>query len=304
MGTGTIIDIALWAALVPCALIALSGYVHAARTDRASRDFGCWCGPLAFTSASFALAAAAGLLGLLSAAVLMLVPLAVIAWKARRVWREAAKTRLGKGRATVLVLKIVADRAQDSLRNALGDVRDLLGTARRPVLSAGEAAPSRKDFAEGLLAATRHVPPLQEDDRLGGAPGADEVAGSLDAAGTGVPPVFAALAAYVGDFDPDGDEDEMIGFAAGCAAGSLALGEAFEDLTESLLNDLGLDPAFAVGFFDVAEGATDLAGVFALLVRRYREVYGDIHEHVDAGGTLPHDARGWFHADDGGGAAA
>jgi hypothetical protein len=307
MTTGFILTAALWASAACCMLLALSGYAQMARAKGGWREAPAWTAPLVFTSASAALLTAAGVLGL-AGVILTLVPLLVVAVKAARAWREIAGLK-GHPAAARTVLGLLAGRLRDALWNAREDARDLLGMLRRTAAPAGEAAPpaSRDGFVEGIAAAARHVPPLREDGRLGDAPPAASVAGSLDAAGTVVPPAFAALAEFVRDYDPDGDEDELLEFVAGCAAGVLVLAEGFEDLAETLLNDTGLDPAFAIGFVDAGDEVADLSGVFALLSYRYHEVYASIHEHVEAGGTLPKgDARGWFHAGGGtpGGAAA
>ena len=289
-----IITALLWAALVAAALLAVSGYVRMARADGGWREAPLWTAPLIFTSAALALLTAASGGSLLSGAVLALIPLVPVVLRASQVWRKAANTKLKKGGATLLVASILRDRVRDALWNAGEDLRMLTGRGRDQDAPRSDA--SRAGFIESLAAAARHVPPLREDGRLGDAPAAAEVAASLEAAGAMVPPPWAALAEFIRDFDPDGDEDELLEFVAGCAAGVLTLAESLEDLAESLLNDVGLDPEYAMGFIDAGAEAADFSGAFALLDRRYHDVYEGIHEHVEAGGTLPNDARGWFSA--------
>lgn len=307
MGT----ELILWPGCVSCALLAASGCVQMARTKGGWREKPAWTAPLTFTSAALTLLVVLGTLALLPWLVIALVPLAVVAARAARAWREIARLQ-GRGAATAAVLGGFAGRLRDALWNAREDLRDLGGTLRALAGRSRNAddpprSVTRAGFIGGLAAATRHVPNLMGDGCLGDAPAAGEVEADLMAAGAVVPVPWEALAEYVRNFDPDGEEAELLEFVAGCAAGVLVLAESLEDLAGFLLNEAGLDPAYARGIIDVAAETADFSGAFALLDRRYHDVYEGIHEHVEAGGSLPADARRWFGAHGGapeGGAAA
>jgi hypothetical protein len=284
-----------------CAALAASGYVRMARTDGGHRDAGSWHAPLIFTSAALALLTAAGLLPVALGAFLALIPLAVIASVVARPWRSVARAD-SKGKATRVVASGLGARVLDSLGMAREDLRDA-GARLRPVRVPVPAAASRA--ARVPLPARRPVPSPRVGPAAVPAPAVAEVGAALE--GVMVPPEMAAAASLVADFDPGDDEDELLGFMASLAAGVLVFSEAFDALAENLLTGAQLDPAYALGFVDIGYEAADLATALAELDRRYHDVYGGIHEHVDGGLTLPHNARQWFHAGDGapeGGAAA
>lgn len=294
-------ELILWPGCVSCALLAVSGGVQMARTKGGWREAAGWTAPLVFTSAALMLLVVLGTLALLPWLLIALVPLGVVAARAARAWREIAKLK-GRGAATAAVLGLLAARLWDAVWNARENVRDLTGTlhpapAAAPAAAAGRAPEAAPRDAGPKSPVIRQVPSLRDNAALGAAPSAAEVGVSLEAAGVAVPPVWAALAEYIRDFDPDDDEDELIEFNAGNAAGVLVLGEAFQDLAETLLTGTGLDPAYAMGFIDAGVEVEGLAEVFALLDRLYHDTYEDIHEHVEAGKTLPHNGRKWFHAD-------
>src|ERR1700722_4507016 len=197
MGTGTIIDIALWAASLFCGAVAVSGCAQMRRTRGGWREAPAWTAPLVFTAAAFALLTVAGVLGPLSGFLLTAAPLAVVTAKTARAWREIRKVK-GAGVATRTVLGLLAARLRAALWNAREDVRDLTGPRRRAAGPAGEAAPvqaapapapSRGGFVQGLVAAARDVPPLRDDGYLGDAPSPETVAGhGFGEGGAMVPP--------------------------------------------------------------------------------------------------------------------
>lgn len=303
---GTIIDIALVTGCGTCAFQAVAAYARLARTEDGRRDAGSWHAPLIFTSGTFILLGGLGVLPSFFAALFALFPLLVVTRIVWRAWRETAR-RLGRARATALVLRGLAGRVRDALRYTREDLRGLLGKLRRPAILAGGTAPEaagRADSRDVVTEAARHVPPLRGNAALGEAPAPAELAAVLDAAGAAVLPEFAAVADLLRDFDPDDDEDELLGFVAAVAAGFMYVFEAFPDLAENLMTGVGLDPAYAMGFIDIGDEGAEFTAAFALLDRLYHELHEGIHEHVDAGKTMPHNSRQYFHADGEGGGAA
>jgi hypothetical protein len=298
-----IISALLWAACVSCLLLAASGFVRMARTDGGHRDAGSWHAPLIFTSAALALLTAAGVIEAILGAFLALLPLAVIASVVARPWRSVARAD-SKGKATRVVAGGLGARVLDSLWNAREDLRDA-GARLRPVRVPAPSAAAVPRPVRLPLPARRPVPSPHSGPAAGPAPAVAEVGAALE--GVLVPPELAAAASLVADFDPGDDEDELLGFVASLAAGILVFSEAFDVLAENLLTGPALDPAYALGFIDIGYSAADLATAVTELDRRYHEVYEGVHEHVDSGLTLPHNARQWFHAGEGapeGGAAA
>ena len=264
---------------------------------------GCCLAVLAFLGALTPLSAIAAML-LLAAAVL---PLAFT-------WLQAARKGGGRiaARRIASMLGLLAWTARSFLAE---DLRALTrhGQAGNPAPAPAPAAPAPVAAGAPVSsparwpAAVRQVPPLRDNAALGDAPAAVEVAVSLEASGVMVPPEFAAVAELIREFDPDDDEDELLGFTAAIAAGFVVVFEAFPDLAETLLTGTGLDPAYAIGFIDIGDEGGGLVEAFALLDRLYHGIYEGIHGHVDAGGTLPHNGRRFFHAEGAapeGGAAA
>jgi len=303
-----IIEAVLLALAVSCALLALSGYVLTARTKGGWREPASWCGPLAFTSAALALLTAAGVLGLTAGFLLSLVPLLALAVMLVPAWRDV-KRQKGAATATAVILGRVGGRIRDALWNAREDARDLGGKLRpAPSAPAPAVAQGTPRWPAGPRpAAVRQVPSPLSSAAPGDMPSPPEVAASLEASGAMVSPEAAALAERIAEFDPDDDEDELLEFVATLAADWLVISDAFPDLAETLLTGAGLDPGYAMGFIDIGDDVAELASRFAALNDWYHDFYGDIHEHVEDGRTLPHNARRWFHAHGGapeGGAAA
>lgn len=292
MGT----DWILWPGCVTCGLLAVSGYAQMARAKGGWREKAAWTAPLLFTSAALMLLVVFGALALLPWLVLALVPLAVVAARAARAWREIAKLK-GPWAATAAVLSLLASRIRNALWNAREDVRDLAGILHREAVPAGQAPP-----AAGVppLAALRAVPSVREAGNLGAVPAPAEVAADLTAAGVAVPEPFRALAEWMAGFEPENQED-FEGHAAEEAAGWLTLAGAKEAQAETLLNVPKLHPDVVAAQLEVADGSAELAALAAMGIRRYHERYGDVEDWHEDGSRLPEDARNWF--GDGAGAA-
>ena len=303
MGTGIIIDIALYAGCGACALESVAAYARLARTKGGHRDAGSWHAPLIFTSGTFALLGFVGFLAPLPAVFLAGIPLLAvtgIVWKA---WRAAAKS-MGWVPATALVLGGLLKRVREALWHSREDLRDLRGRLSREGAPADPAAPggtARRSAgrAPGLAGAARarHVPPLMDDPYLGAHPYPADVAASLELDRVPVPPHWDRTAQVIGDFDPE-DDDDMQGHIAGEAAGVLTVAAAVENRAENLAFAVGLDPAIIEAHYDIAEGFAELATRYALLVRRDHLVMGDLREYRDQGGIIPHDGRRYMNAGD------
>jgi hypothetical protein len=296
MGTGTIIDIALWAGCGTCALEAVAAYARLARAQDGHRDAGSWHAPLIFTSGTFALLGIIGVLAPAVAAVLAAGPLLAVLRIVWRAWREAARA-LGTAKATAIVLGGLLSRVREALWHTREDLRDLRGLRAQ----AGQGTPGASPAGIPPAAALRSVPSVRESGNLGGTPAPAEVAAGLTAAGVEVPPVWQALIRYTAEFEPEG-KDDLLGHMAGDAAGMLAWADAKEAQAETLLNVPKLHPAYVAGQLEVADGAAELAVTAAQADRRYYEVYGDIEDWHDEGNELPEDARNWGFGD-GAGAA-
>jgi hypothetical protein len=182
----------------------------------------------------------------------------------------------------------------DDLRQIAGRNPGTGRPAGQPVAGAPQwTAPAR----------VRNVPHLLDDVNLGAHPGPEDVAMGLEHAAVPVPPHWERLAQVIADYEPE-DDDDMTGHIAGEAAGVLTVSAAIENRTEHLALGRGLDPVLIEAHYDLADGFAELATRYALLVRRDHVLHGDVREWRDAGGVLPHDARGWFDAGSGDGGRA
>jgi hypothetical protein len=314
---GTILAILGWLAAAILGEIALSSAYRAAsarwrflpRWSPRAADGGALLPELAGSACAIILTllgALPALAGILIATALFLfaeIPQALVMWQAAHLGRKQA---LYAARRIASMQGLLAWTARSFFAEDLRSLGGLLhrdpsgdaavappaGTAPRAPAPAGAPAspPAR------WPAAVRQVPPLRDNAALGDAPAAAEVGISLEAAGVLVLPEAAALASVIGEFDPDDDEDELLGFVATLAASFVVIFEAFPDLAETLLTGTGLDPAYAIGFIDIGDEGGGLVEAFALLDRQYHQVYEDVHGHVESGKTLPHNSRAFFHA--------
>lgn len=288
---------ALWAASAACALLAASGLWRMAGTRGASRDPGSWHAPLIFTSAAAALLAALGVLAPVTGAFLALVPLLVITMIVARAWQAAARA-LGGRKATALVMRGLAARVRDALLGAWEDLRALAGRPLECAVPAAAPAPAP------VAARPRREPSTARPDlALGPAPVPEQVAAGLQAAGVAVPACWAAVAEWEASFEPEDGEDWRR-HVAERAAGILTVAEAAGWQAEDLGAGVKLDAAVVAAETDFADDLADTASAAARSIQVYDSVYDGVHDHVDSGGTLPEDARGWFGAGGPEGAAA
>jgi hypothetical protein len=288
MNASFILTAVPWAGCAACAGVAVSGYVRMARTKGGWRDPGLQFGPLVFTSAAMAAltyAAASGTAGMLGGSLLALILLTPVASRVTWAWREAA-ARLGKGRATRLILSLIWGRLRDALWNAREDVRDLLGLVRRDSEPDAKATPAPLRATPGVppwKRAVPGIPPVASDPALGPAPAASEVAAALAAGGVMVPPAWEAVASEAADHDPD-TEDEHVEHMDGEIAGLLTFGEAAISRAETLGDRTGLDPAYVSAQYELADVYADAAAQAAQVMKRYHGHYDDLGE---AAGDVP-----------------
>jgi hypothetical protein len=121
------------------------------------------------------------------------------------------------------------------------------------------------------------------------------VAAELESAGVAVPSAWAAVAERFAAFEPEDGADLRL-FIAENAAGILTVAEAIGGQAEDFAAGIKLDPAFTEAQVAFADDFADTASAAAMTLRAYDSAYDGAHEHVDNGGTLPEDARGWFGA--------
>lgn len=291
---GTIVTLILWTALACCSLVTAAG-LDAMRRVQGWGDAGSWDGPLFYASLSLALATALGLLPPAIGAVLAAVPLAVVAVTLRKVW-QAAASKYGPASATGRVLRALLRNARHTLLHAARELRRL--TARP-----GAAAPAAPD-PDPVIARPRREPSTARPDlALGPAPVPEQVARELESAGVAVPACWAAVAEWEASFEPEDGEDWRR-HVAERAAGILTVAEAGGWQAEDLAAGVKLDAAVVAAETDFADDLADTASAAARSIQVYDSVYGGVHDHVDSGGTLPEDARGWFGAGGPEGAAA
>jgi hypothetical protein len=108
------------------------------------------------------------------------------------------------------------------------------------------------------------------------------------AASQGVPAEYVQLAAAIVEYRPEDDLDMQYWYL-GHAAGAHAIGDAWFGHVESMVEDVGIDPAFAQTAMMVAEYSADMAEFCAGLAKRLVEVYALVKEHKANDGTLPDD---------------
>jgi hypothetical protein len=296
MNASLILTAVPWAGCVTCAALAVSGCVRMARAKGGWRDAGLQFGPLVFTSAMIAAltaAAAAGVDAMLGGSLLALIPLAPVAKRVRKTWREAVKGKMTKAGATRLILSLIRDQLREALWNAREDLRDLFGMMHRDK-SQEERRPVPVNATPGVPPYQRTVPgvpSIRNDPALGAVPAPSEVAAGLAASGVTVPRTWAAVADEIAEHDPESDE-EHVEHMDGEVAGNLLTAEAAMSRAETLGDSAGLDPAYISAQYELADAYADHAAVVAQVCKRYHDIYDDMREAAN-GRPLPA-KRGWF----------
>lgn len=146
------------------------------------------------------------------------------------------------------------------------------------------SAPVEDAVAEHV--ATRGIPPVMADPALGPALEPGEIA----AAGVPVPAQYAALAQFIGGFEPE-DDQALRMFMEGHASGQVAIADAWHAFADHLLNGAGLSPAYVAGILEAGDSAGEHASLLAHVHKRFGVVYAAIKEWIGAHGPLPHHAR-------------
>lgn len=299
-------ELALTAACGLSAAITASSLARAVRLRHARPGTWPWTVTILWGCVLAACLTALGVLGILPG-VVMSVVLAVIAFTALR-RSGSAGAQIGAGPA-----HLYRDAA-DAVARAGGAVSWRRGEAgegdddddappRRPAWYSGarevpepdapprrrrSPRPRREDPEPRAAAGTRTVPRPREDPALGPPPRPAEVAASV-----AVPPPWAELAGWIASYVPE-DDNAQTAFLAGHAAGLVAVAHALGTHSETVINDIGLDPAYGAAILEVADRVADTSGDVALADQRYRVIYGELARAVENGLILPHRTREWF----------
>jgi hypothetical protein len=286
------LELALWAACVPCLLLSVTGYVRIARTRGGFRERGRWHAPLLFTSAALALLAAL-VPNPVVPAFLAVLPLVLITAMVYRAWEATAQApELGKGAATWVVLVGLWRCIRHELRGARDDLRALTGRGRgeepqQPSFSRTEGTPpSAATPGTPDAQAIREVPPIRQDPALGPTPEPAEVAAGMAAAGVAVPEPWAALAAWIAGFEPEDDNDQSR-FIHGSAAGAIAVADALHAHGDHIVSAVRLDPSYGAALLDLGDAFAAVSGDAVLVDQRYHVIYGEIKAAVQNGLILP-----------------
>lgn len=264
-----------WIAAIGLLAAAVSSGWHGAR----EKTRGPWVAAGLFACGACVLLAVDGAVKPLTAGVLAFLALAVSAGLAWKDGKDAPKAALGHAGAGF---------------GYLGrDVRGLGGRAGgwlrrlwdRFLGSEDDEAPGVSVEA-AVAARSVPVPSLRDDDALGPPPAPDVIAS------VPVPQSRAVNAAAIAEFRPE-NAAELIAFLRGHASGYLAEAHAWRALADGLLNEIGLDPAFAHGVAEGGDEVSEMAHVFSLVEQRLMVIYGQVIEAVENGLIMPHDGR-WF----------
>lgn len=145
-----------------------------------------------------------------------------------------------------------------------------------------EAAPGLPAEAVRAAVASRAIPPLGADPSLGAPP---EPAAITAAAP--VPPPYAALASWIAGFEAADDQDLRM-LAEGCAAGNVAVAEAWHQFGDRCL-DSRLHPAYVAGILEVGDTEAQSAASKIQAHRRFAVIYGAVKEWISGNGPLPKD---------------
>lgn len=303
MGIGTVFTVLEWAAALILAEITVSCLVRAAcvrwgflaRRGIPTADYGLLL-PNVTGCGFFAALAFVGVVPLLtapSAAALF----AVAALPFMNTVRLGMKQgKIAAWREVTAVLGYLARTSWSFLR---GDIRTLLrrgeDTSMPPRPAANPAAAASRPAAPAgdPAAAHRAVPPLREDQAIAPVPHPAEVATALAGEGVEVPELYRALAEWIAGQDPETDADQSR-FLRGCAAGKIAVAEAWQAHGENMVSGVGLDPSYGAAVFDMADSEAATASDAVLVDRRYHVIYGEVKAAVDNGLILPHKARQFF----------
>jgi hypothetical protein len=105
-----------------------------------------------------------------------------------------------------------------------------------------------------------------------------------------VTPDHAAVNARIAQFEPESDGD-LIRFMSAEASGVAMYAQALEQLSEHLLQGVGLDPAAVQGVHEYAQAMTEAALLMTQANARFQAVYQGVRETVAGGVVLPWKGR-------------
>jgi len=240
---------------------------------------GPWIAAGLYACAAFVMLAIDGALSPLTAAALAFLAIAGAGTVAVVDGRNAAPGSRWKGAAW-------------RTRFAVGAGARYLGSDTRGIwqrvmarFSGGEEAPTETEAVVAGHVASRSIPNVMADPVLGPAP---EPAALATAAP--VPPVYAAMAAFIGGFVPE-DDQALKMFMQSNAAGELAVADAWHAFGDTCLTAVGLDPAYVAGLLEAGDSAAAHGALLAMVHRRFGVVYAAVQEWISAGRQLPHKAR-------------
>jgi hypothetical protein len=264
-----------WFAAFGCLAVAVTGLVKMGRS-RDAGDRGSWIIPVMFGCGAIVSFTVAGALSVTAGAVLAVATFAALAML--EFWPGGSK-RAPRDHARNLTLHAVA-----GIGGAARDARGAVGWIRRRVSRAEGDAPIPVE-AVAAAVASRGIPSVREDPHLGVPP---EPAALATAAP--VPHPYAALAQFIRDFEPS-DDLELRAFMEACAAGDVALADAWHAHADLCLNTAGLHPAYVAGILEVGDTKAESAAVTVQAHKRFAVIYGAVKEWISGHGPLPHKAR-------------
>jgi len=265
------IQLAAWLAALVLAGASAAGIIRAVRRrSPLNAAGGAMLACLAFTVLGLAGDLSAG-----RAAALALPPAAAALLLGRSGGWRATVQAVGKETAAGIGRLVPAGRS--AWRGAL--VKMTVTGGGTGGLPAGEA----RTEAVAQAVASRAIPPVREDPVLGPMP--EPAALAMIAP---VPAPFAALAQWIGSFEPEDDQALRLR-ADESAAGWVALADATHACAENLLDAVRLHPAYVAGHLELADSVAEVAAVTAQVHVRFAAIYGAIQEWVSGNGPLPKD---------------
>jgi len=191
--------------------------------------------------------------------------------------------------AVVVILAVGRVWTPEGRRALAGDLRygfaEPFAALRRRVRRVpGAEEPGETEAVVGGYVASRQIPPVREDPALG-LPPEPAVMASVPA-----PAPYAALAQFIGGFEPE-DDQALTMFMQGHAAGGLVIAEAWRHFADTCLHGTGLDPAYVAGILEVGDTEGESAAHKAQVHKRFGVIYQQVQEWISAGRMLPHKAR-------------
>jgi hypothetical protein len=249
--------------LAALAATAATGYRAWFMRD-ALRDAGNWVVLLMWSALAVVMFTFLGVIGLLTGSLYTGAAAAVIL-AAGRVWTPEGRRAL-------------AGDLREGLAEPFAALRRLVRRAH------GEEEPGETETVVAEHVASRLIPPVREDPALG-LPPEPAVIASVPA-----PAPYAALAQFIGGFEPE-DDQALTMFMQGHAAGGLVIADAWRHFADTCLNGAGLDPAYVAGILEVGDTEGESAAHKAQVHKRFGVIYQQVQEWISAGRMLPHKAR-------------